>query len=147
MFAPLRTGLAKLGLASIATALCAGCAASVVSYEVERYGTVTGTQVHLGCHDTYEIFDRPDAASFLVTTNAVNESIAGMCGDGAAALPREERMRRVAHLFLEETTDRPDCRIVQERPLTSFQTEFSYRCPAPPPAPKPATPAPRAARR
>jgi hypothetical protein len=139
-------GLAKPGLAGLAAALCAGCAASAFNYEVDRYGTVTAMQVHLGCHDTYEVYDRPDAASFLVGTSPANEAIAGMCSDRIAAMPQDERLRRVARIFLDETTDRPNCTILQDRPLSSYQLEFSYRCPAPP-APKPATPAPKASAR
>ena len=140
MFAFSRTGSWKPVLASLGAILCAGCAVSAVSYQIDRYGTVTGTMVHLGCHDTYEVFDRPDAASMLVNTNALNETVGGLCGEGAATLPREERMRRVARIFLEETTDRPDCRVVNETPLSPYQTEYTYRCPAPRIVPKPAVP-------
>ena len=127
-----RPGLAKLGLASLAALLCTGCAVSLVTYELDRYGNVVGIPVYLSCRDTYEVFDRPDAASLLVSTNAVNESGAALCGDGTAGLPKEERLRRVARIFLDEKSNRPLCRINRETQLTSLQTEFSYRCPAPP---------------
>jgi hypothetical protein len=94
---------------------------------MERYGTSAAAQVHLGCHDTYEVFDRADAGSFLVATNGVNEGISGLC-EGSAALPREERMRRVARIFLDETSNRPTCRITRETPLNPLQTEFNYSC-------------------
>lgn len=123
----------KPGLASLAVLLGGGCAASVFSYEVTRYGTVAPVQMHLACRDTYEVYDRPDAGSLLVVTNALNESLSGLCGEGAAILPREQRMHRIAGLFLTETTDRPACRIVRERVLAPLQSEFDYVCPAPPP--------------
>ena len=95
---------------------------------------MTARQVHLACHDTYEVYDRPDAGTILVITNALTEALAGACGDEptAAALPKPDRMRRVARIFLEETTDRPECRITRETQVTDFHTEFGYRCPAPP---------------
>ena len=70
--------------------LGAGCTSPI--YTMERYGTAPVAQVHLGCHDTYEVFDRPDAGALLVATNALNESLAAVCGEGASGLPREERL-------------------------------------------------------
>lgn len=139
--------LRALALASIGAALCAGC--STFAYTVDRYGRSNAVQMHLGCHDTYEVYDRPDALSMLVGTNALNETLAGVCDDaGAGALPREERLRRVARLFLDEPGARPDCRIVRATSVTAYATEFDYRCPAPPAAPAtPATPGRRASRR
>lgn len=106
-----------------------GCSFDAFTYTVDRYGTVKERQVHLGCNDAYEVFDRPDAGSLLVVTNGANETLSGLCG-GLAELPKPERMRRVARVFLDETTDRPACRITREAEVTSLHTEFNYRCPA-----------------
>ena len=116
-------------LAGIGAAL-AGCSIDTFTSTIERYGTVKARQVHLGCHDTYEVYDRPDAGTILVLTNGVNEALAGLCADGSAAPARPERMRRVARLFLEETSDRPQCGVVRETPVSEWQTEYGYRCPA-----------------
>jgi hypothetical protein len=138
-----RLGLTKISLAGLLSLVGAGCAVSVVSYEADRYSITGGVQVHLACRDTYEVFDRPDAGTMLVTTNALNEGMGLICDEGAAGLPKEERMRRVARLFLDENTNRPDCRITRELPLQPFHTEFSYRCPVPGAPAAPARPAGR----
>jgi hypothetical protein len=100
--------------------------------------------MHLACHDTYEVYDRPEAGTMLVVTNPLNESLGLVCDEGATGLPKEERMRRVARLFLDEPSSRPTCTISRETPLTPLRTEFSYRCPVPG---APATPAPTSRRR
>ena len=136
MLAPLR----RIGSLAAVAALCAGCSFDAFTYTVDRYGTATARQVHLGCHDTYEIYDRPDAGLLLAITNGLNEALASACdGPGIATLPKEERLRRAAHIYLEETTDRPLCRITRETAITDLHTEFAYRCPAP------GTPTPRVA--
>ena len=127
--------LGRLGVALLATAACAGCSVDTFTYTVDRYGNVTGNQVHLGCHDTYEVFDRPDAGTLMVVTNPLNESLGAFCDSGSAVLPKPERLRRAADLYLEETTDRPACRIYRTSEITPVHTEFAYRCPAPPRAP------------
>jgi hypothetical protein len=128
MSRPLTIGRpAAIGLAILL--LCAACASPI--YTIERYGTAAAVPVHLGCHDTYEVYDRPDAGSMLVGTNPVNEGISGLCKSGSAGLPKEERLRRVAGIFLEETSKRPTCRVTRETPLSPLQTEFNYSC-APP---------------
>ena len=135
MSRPLTIGRpAAIGLAILL--LCGACASPI--YTIERYGTAPVVQVHLGCHDTYEVYDRPDAGAMLVSTNPLNEGISDLCKSGAAQLPKAERMRRVAGIFLEESSKRPACRITSETPLSPLQTEFNYRCPGPVAAPAPA---------
>ena len=108
----------------------AACSFEAFTYTVDRYGTVTGQQIRLGCRDTYEVFDRPGSGSLLVVTNGVNEGLANACATGGAALPRPERLRRVAEIFLAETTLRPDCRIARQNEVSDFHAEFRYRCPS-----------------
>jgi hypothetical protein len=129
MSRPYRLGLSKIGLAGLLSMLGAAC--STITYESNRYGGVPTTQVHLACHDTYEVYDRPDAGTFLVLTNPLNENLGLICDEGATALARDERMRRVARIFLDESSNRPACTITRETPLLPMQTEFSYRCPVP----------------
>lgn len=117
--------LSRLGVLAIASLALAGCSFDVATYTIGRYGEVKGVHVRLGCHDTYEVFDRPDAGSLVVVTNAVNESL--VC-DGASALPRAARMRRIAEIYLGETTDRPTCAVVREAELSPVHTELQYRC-------------------
>jgi hypothetical protein len=132
MSRPLTIGRpAAIGLAILL--LCGACASPI--YTIERYGAAGATQVHLGCHDTYEIYDRPDAGAMLVSTNPLNEGISGLCKSGSAGLPKEERLRRVAGIFLEETSKRPTCRVTRETPLSPLQTEFNYSCAPPEAAP------------
>jgi hypothetical protein len=76
----------------------------------------------------------------LVNTNALNEGVSLVCKNGAAGLPKEERLRRAAGIYLEETTKRPICRIISETPLSPLQTEFNYRCTPPEAAPARARP-------
>ena len=123
-------GLRSAILVGAVSLALGGC---VASYELVRYNTAAVTQVHLGCHDTYEVFDRPDAGAMLVGTNVLNETLAATCSDGIGALPLELRLRRAAQIFLEEASDRPACRIAREAVLTPFQAEFNYVCPPPKP--------------
>lgn len=125
---------ARLALTLLAGLSTASCSFDAFTYTVDRYGTVSARQIHLGCRDTYEIFDRPAAGSLLVVTNGLNEALADTCATGPETLPKPARMRRAAELYLEETTTRPDCRIVRQEELSGFHTEFGYRCPAPPAA-------------
>jgi hypothetical protein len=135
MSGPLRIVFSKVGLAGLSALLCAGCAVTGIGYQMDRYGRAGATQIHLSCRDTYEVLDRPDANSMLVVTNSVNEAIA-LCEEGVSALPKDERLRRVARIFFEEAPgNRSACRITGETPLSLFQTEFSYNCnPVVPPA-------------
>ncbi|MGA0596019.1 hypothetical protein [Enterovirga sp. CN4-39] len=119
--------LRKLVLPFLALSLLTGCAVETFTYTMDRYGEVKGVRVRLGCNDAYEVFDRKDAASFVVVTNPVNEAVAGNC-PGLAGLPKAERRRRTAEIYLVETTSRPECRITRETPLTDFHTEYDYRC-------------------
>lgn len=114
------------------TALLGGCSFDAFTYTVDRYGTAKENLVHLGCRDAYAVYDRPDAGAMLVVTNGANEALSPLCG-GLAELPKPERMRRVAKLFLDETSDRPACQITRETEVTSLHTEFNYRCPPPRP--------------
>lgn len=123
-------GFRRLGVSAAVAVACTGCSIDTFTYTVDRYGTVNARQVHLGCHDTYEVFDRPDAGLLLAVTNPLNETLASACGGPVEGLPREERLRRTARIFLEETSDRPLCRITRETPLSDLHTEFAYRCPA-----------------
>lgn len=104
----------------------AGCSVDVYTYTLSHYGEVRGVHVRLGCDDTYEVFDRPDTSSFVIVTNGVNEAIAP-CSDGATS-PKEARMARIARTYLDETSARPQCRIVRQAELTPFHTEITYAC-------------------
>ena len=117
----------RLGVMGAVGLALAGCSFDVATYTIGRYGEVKGVHVHLGCHDTYEVFDRPNLGSLVVVTNAVNEAL--VC-DGSASLPRSARMRRIAELFLSETTERPKCSIVGQTELSPVHTEVTYRCAA-----------------
>lgn len=125
------THLRRIAWLAVMAAL-GGCSFDAFTYTVDRYGTVKERLVRLGCNDAYEVFDRPDAGALLVVTNGANETLSGLCG-GSAELPKPERMRRVARLFLNETSDRPTCQITRETDVTPVHTEFNYRCPAPRP--------------
>jgi hypothetical protein len=115
---------------AIALSVLAGCSVDAFTYTMNRYGEVKGLRVRLGCNDAYEVFDRKEANSLVVVTNAVNEALMNSCS-GLAGLPRAERMRRVAGFYLEESAGRPECRVTGENPITEFHTEFSYRCQGP----------------
>jgi hypothetical protein len=122
--------LRRILLPIFALSALAGCSVETFTYTINRYGEVKGIHVHLGCHDTYEVFDRRDAASFVVVTNGLNEAVVSSCS-GLASLPRAERMQRVAEIYLRETSARPECRITRQSALTDFHTEFNYACPEP----------------
>ena len=124
---------ARLALAALALPARAACSVEAFTYTVDRYGAVRARHVHLGCRDTYEVFDRPSVASLLVTTNALNESLASLCGTGPELLPKETRTRRVAQIFLDESTDRRDCRITRAAMLSDFHAEYGYSCATAPP--------------
>lgn len=126
---PFRLLLACAGLAGLV-----GCSFDGFVYTSDRYGTVRGVNVSLRCRDTYEVFDRPDAATVLVVTNALNEVLVG-CLDGGPSIA--DRQREVARIYLEEKTNRPLCRIVGDTWMSEFHREFSYRCPADPAAASP----------
>ena len=128
------TRLLRLCLAATLLAATGACSFGGFVYTNDRYGNVRGVNVSLRCRDTYEVFDRPDAATLLVLTNAVNEVLAG-CIDGGP--PRAQRQAEVARIYLEEKTNRPGCRIVGEQELSEFHREFSYSCPADPAAVSP----------
>jgi hypothetical protein len=116
----------------LATGL-AGCAFDGFVYTVDRYTTAKPVNVRLACRDTYEVWDRPDLGAFLVITNPVNEIL--VCGDGG--LPSlAERQRQVAAIFLAEASRRPLCRLTGDAEITERHREFTYRCPAAPPAPR-----------
>lgn len=117
--------LPKLLCSAMLAAILAGCSVETFTYTMDRYGEVRGRHVRLGCRDAYEAFDRPEARSLLVVTNGLKEALSSSC----SGPPQAERMRRVAEIYLAETSSRPECRIVRERSLTDFHTEFSYRCP------------------
>ena len=120
--------LGRFVLSALTGLMLGGCTVETVSYAINQYGEQKGIRVRLGCRDTYEVFDRRDAGRFVVVTNPVNEALAASCAD-AAALPRPERMRRVAEVFLSESTSRPECALSAQRQLTEFHSEFDYRCP------------------
>ena len=122
-------GFLRLALVSSLALPGAGCSFDTFAYTADRYGTVKGVAVSLRCRDVYEVFDRPEASTLLVVTNAVNE-VAVACLDGGP--PRTERQREIARIFLEEKTNRPGCTIVGQKSLTDFHEEVSYRCPAEP---------------
>ena len=120
------TGCFRLGLAGILLAALGACSFDAFTYSVGRYGTVKPVNVTLRCRDTYEVLDRPEAASLLVGTNPVNEALVG-CFDGGPDVVT--RQREVARLYLVEKSNRPLCRVVDERDVTLTHREFFYRCP------------------
>jgi hypothetical protein len=124
--------LARFLVSAFVLCALAGCAVETFGYAMSQYGDVRGVRVRLGCRDTYEVFDRTDRRSLVVVTNPLNEALARACAD-AAPLPRPDRMRRIAGIFLTETTARPQCVLGPERPLTEFHAEYEYRCPEPRP--------------
>jgi hypothetical protein len=128
------TGRLCLGAAAglILTAL-GGCAFDAATYTISRYGASWSTNVTLRCRDTYEVLDRPDAATMLVGTNPLNEVLAGCLDGGPDATTRQ---REAARIYLSEKTNRPFCRIVDERDVTLTHREFSYACPANPAVPR-----------
>ena len=121
--------LGRFGISVLVSTLLAGCSIETASYAMNQYGEVRGVRVRLDCRDTYEVFDRRDWGRLIVVTNPVNEALAASCVD-AAALPRPERMRRVAEIYLAETSSRPECTQSGQRELTPLHSEFDYRCPA-----------------
>jgi hypothetical protein len=114
---------------ALALSALAGCSVDAFTYTINRYGEVKGVRVRLGCNDAYEVFDKKEANSLVVVTNGINEAVINSCS-GLAGLPRSDRMRRVADLYLDESAGRPECRVTGENPITEFHTEFSYRCQA-----------------
>jgi hypothetical protein len=122
--------LLRILSATLILPILGGCSVDTFTYTINRYGEVKGTHVHLGCHDTYEVFDRKDAGSFVVVTSGLNEALVDTCGS-FAGVPQAERTRRIADIYLAETSARPACRVTRQTPLTDFHTEFSYSCPAP----------------
>lgn len=128
----------RLALAGLISAALAGCSGGSATYTLERYGLVKGVNVTLRCRDTYEVYDRPDAATLVVITNVLNETLAGCLDNGVP--PLADRQRQVARIFFDEKTNRPLCTIVGETPLTIVHREFTYRCPADPAAQSPRAP-------
>ncbi|WP_375460222.1 hypothetical protein [uncultured Enterovirga sp.] len=124
----------RLALAGPCLAALVGCSFDTATYTLDRYGLTKGVNVTLRCRDTYEVYDRPEAASLIVITNVLNETLAACVDNGP---PLAERQREVARIFLDEKTNRPLCTIVGETPLTAVHREFSYRCPADPAAQSP----------
>ncbi|WP_299564371.1 hypothetical protein [Enterovirga sp.] len=129
----------RLALAAGILAGLGGCVMNTATYTIDRYGMTTGVPVTLRCRDTYEVFDRPDLRTLIVTTNVLSETLGG-CLEGT---PRADRQRQVARLFFQEKTNRPLCVITDERDLTGRHREFTYRCPADPNAQPPRLPARR----
>lgn len=124
----------RLALLAPGLALLAGCSFEAFTYTSERYGTVQAVHMTLRCRDTYEVFDRRDAATMLVSTNGLNEVLVGCLDNGP---PLADRQREAARLYLQEKTDRPNCRIVGDTVLSPVLREFSYVCPADPAAVSP----------
>lgn len=117
----------RLVFAGLAVVATTGCAFDAFVYSSDRYGAVKGVAVTLRCRDTYEVFDRVDAATLLVGTNGLNEVLVGCIDGGSPPLP--VRQREVAQLFLAEKTNRPLCRIVRDTEISATLREFAYRCP------------------
>lgn len=127
------SAFARLALVATAASALAACSFDAFTYTVDRYGTVQAHQLRLGCRDTYEVFDRPSARSLLVTTNGLNEALSATCGEGSEAQPKDVRMRRVAQIFLDESTDRRDCRLTRTNVLGELHVEYAYACGTYPP--------------
>ena len=113
-------------LASLVALGLGGCAIEAFTYTIDRYGTAKPVNVRLGCDDTYEVFDRPEQRSLLVVTGVVTELLVDACGSGA---PLAQRQRRIAEIFLAETSNRPLCRLSGDTEISPFHREFSYSCP------------------
>ena len=127
------TRLRPIGALLVACLPLAACSVDAFTYTVSRYGTVKETHVHLGCRDTYEVFDRPERGTLLVVTTPLNEVILDACGGPASQLTGPERMRRVAAIFLDERSNRPGCTVTSTTPVDALHTEYVYRCDGPPP--------------
>ena len=119
--------LRRILVPAVALSVLAGCSVDAFTYTISRYGEVKGVRVRLGCNDAYEVFDKKEANSLVVVTNGINEAVINSCS-GVAGLPRADRMRRVAALYLDESAGRPECRVTGENPISEFHTEFNYRC-------------------
>lgn len=120
------TGRLRIGLSAALFAALAGCSFDTFTYSVGRYGNVVGVNVTLRCRDTYEVLDRPEAATMLVATNPLSEVMVACLDGGPDKLTRQ---REVARIFLTEKSGRPLCRITGERDVTLTHREFFYRCP------------------
>ncbi len=127
------TRLRPLGALLVGGLPLAACSVDAFTYTVGTYGTVKETHVHLGCQDTYEVFDRPERGTLLVVTTPLNEVILDACGGPASRLTGPERMRRAASIFLDERSNRPGCAVTSEQPVDALHTEYAYRCAGPPP--------------
>ena len=121
------SGLRRPVLASALALALGGCAFEAFTYTIDRYGTAKGVNVRLGCEDTYEVFDRPEQRALLVVSGLVTELAVDACGSGA---PLAQRQRRIAEIFLGETTNRPLCRLGAETEVSPLHREFNYVCPA-----------------
>lgn len=131
------TSLCRIGALLLAGLALAACSIDAFTYTVGTYGTVKETHVHLGCRDTYEVFDRPERGRLLVVTTPLNEVILDTCGGPASQLSGPERMGRAAAIFLDERSNRPGCAVVSAKPIDALHTEYAYRCDgAPSPAVK-----------
>ncbi|HMO29814.1 hypothetical protein [Enterovirga sp.] len=121
----------RLGLAGVVLAGLGACSFDAFTYTVSRYGTVRPVNVTLRCRDTYEVLDRPEAMSLLVGTNPLNEALVACIDGGPDVVTRQ---REVARIFLTEKTERPLCRITEERDVNLTHREFFYSCPDDPKA-------------
>ena len=115
----------RLGLAGIVSLSLGACSFDAFTYATARYGTTGGVQITLRCRDVYEVFDRADVFTMLVSTNALNEVLVA-CLEGGP--PLAQRQREAAQYFLSERSNRPQCRIVGETEVTLAHREFSYSC-------------------
>lgn len=121
----MRTLLLRFALLGVPVLALAGCSFAAFTYTNDRYGLIMETNITLRCRDTYQVYDRPDLSTLLVMSNPLNEAL--NCLEGGQP-PLAARQREVAQIFLQERTNRPQCRVAAEVELSVYHREFSYSC-------------------
>lgn len=121
------TGIARLlriiALPALVAGFLAGCAAPLIA---ERYSVgIAPRQIVLACRDVYEVYDRADAETLLVTTSVGTEASASIC---SGELTKEQRLRAAAERFLVETKKPRACRLLSGVDLSPAHAEYGYRC-------------------
>jgi hypothetical protein len=102
--------------------ILSGCSASYIN---RRYASnVPVKQVTLACRDVYEVYDRVEADTLLVTSSTLTETTAGICGSWPS---REARFRAVVAAYFADP-GRPACRVLDVNELSPLHFEYRYRC-------------------
>jgi hypothetical protein len=116
--------VSALGLAVAAVSL-AGCG---IDYIGATYTTPVGpTIVTVGCNTSYEVYENAKYRTALVRTNVGGELADAFCAEDRHLGPRT---RRAVQIHLEKT-QRPHCKVVEERKLTAIHWEYVYACESP----------------